>query len=292
MSSESEAKEEPDRHRERLERELEARQAQLIQTEKMASLGQMAAGIAHEISSPVGFVMSNLGTLSHYVSALMPLLHLQREMLSAPDDAAGRSELLARMRELWRQEDVDTLLVDTPELLQETLWGAQRIKELVQSLRLFSREDSGEPQLADLNAELETTLKVVWNELKYKCEVRRDFEPLPLIRCHPTQLSQVFTNLLLNACQAIESMGRIDIRTRHEGDEVVVRISDTGQGMTPETLARLATPFFTTKPRGQGTGLGLSISYSIIARHNGRIEVQSQPGQGTTFTLRLPTPRA
>jgi signal transduction histidine kinase len=250
----------------------------------------MAAGIAHEVSSPASYVMSNLSTLSRYVSALLPLLHFQRELLVSRELAAdpSREEQLIRMRELWQEEDVDAILVDAPELLQESLWGAQRIKEIVQSLRLFTREDSGEPQLADLNTELESTLKMVGSELKYKCEVRRDFEPLPLVRCHPTQLAQVFTNLLLNAAQAIETRGEIHIHTRHEGTEVVVRISDTGKGMTPETLAKLSTPFFTTKPRGQGTGLGLSISYSIIARHKGRIEVRSEPDKGTTFTLRLP----
>ena len=153
---------------------------------------------------------------------------------------------------------------------------------------MFAREDSGEPQLADLNTELEATLRMVWNELKYKCTVERDFGPLPLLRCHPNQLSQVFANLLVNAAQAIEKQGTIRIRTRHEGGEVVVSISDTGQGMGPETLARLFTPFFTTKPRGQGTGLGLSVSQSIIARHQGRIQVDSTPGQGTTFRIHLP----
>ncbi|HLL02667.1 MAG TPA: ATP-binding protein [Myxococcaceae bacterium] len=271
-------------------RELEERQAQLVQAEKMASLGQMAAGIAHEVSSPASYVMSNLSTLSRYVSALLPLLHFQRELLVAGDLSSNpaREEQFIRMRELWQEEDVDSILTDAPELLQESLWGAQRIKEIVQNLRLFVREDSGEPQLADLNTELESTLKIVAGELKYKCEVIRDFQPLPLIRCHPTQLAQVFTNLLLNAAQAIEHHGEIHIHTRHEHAEVVVSIRDTGKGMTPETLAKLSTPFFTTKPRGQGTGLGLSISYGIVARHKGRIEVQSEPGKGTTFTLRLP----
>jgi two-component system NtrC family sensor kinase len=271
-------------------RSLEERQAQLIQAEKLSSLGQMAAGVAHEISSPVSYVQSNLSTLSEYISALAPLLHLQRELLATREPAAQgpQAELLTRLGELWSQSGVDSILADMKDLLDESREGARRIKEIVQSLRMFAREDSGELQLADLNTELESTLKIVWNELKYKCEVKRELEPLPLIRCHPTQLVQVFTNLLLNAAQAIETRGEIHIRTRHEGNEVVVRISDTGRGMTPETLARLSTPFFTTKPRGQGTGLGLSVSYSIIANHRGRIEVQSEPGKGTTFTLRLP----
>jgi signal transduction histidine kinase len=275
--------------------ELEEQQAQLIQTEKMASLGQMAAGVAHEINNPVSYVMSNLGTLDQYVSALQPLLAAQRELLSAHQaapDAPVAPELIEHMRELWEQGDVDYLLGDMPELVEESLAGTRRIKEIVQSLRSFAREDSGEPQLVDVNEELASTLKIVWNELKYKCEVKRDFGPLPPVSCHPTQISQVFTNLLVNAAQAIETRGEIRIRTRQEGGEVVVEIADTGKGMSPETLSKLFTPFFTTKPRGQGTGLGLSVSYGIITRHQGRIDVQSEPGKGSTFIIRLPAARA
>ena len=267
--------------------ELEEQQAQLIQAEKMASLGQMAAGVAHEINNPVSYVMSNLGTLDQYVSSLTPLLQLQRELLSNPGGASA--ELFERMGELWKQEEVDYLLGDMPELIEESLAGTRRIKEIAQSLRSFAREDTGEPQLVDVNTELASTLKIVWNELKYKCEVKRDFGPLPPVSCHPTQISQVFTNLLVNAAQAIETRGEIRIRTRQEGNEVVVEIADTGKGMTQETISKLFTPFFTTKPRGQGTGLGLSVSYGIIAKHKGRIDVQSQPGQGSTFTIRLPS---
>jgi two-component system, NtrC family, sensor kinase len=270
--------------------ELEEQQAQLIQAEKLASLGQMAAGVAHEINNPVSYVMSNLGTLDQYVSSLSPLLRMQRELLELPETEPGgpRAELLERMRELWQREDMDYILGDAPELIEESLGGTRRIKEIAQSLRSFAREDSGEPQLVDVNAELATSLKIVWNELKYKCEVKRDFGPLPPVSCHPTQIAQVFTNLLMNASQAIETRGEIRIRTRHEGGDVIVEIADTGKGMTQETLSKLFTPFFTTKPRGQGTGLGLSVSYGIITRHKGRIEVQSEPGKGSTFIIRLP----
>ncbi|ADO72981.1 sensor histidine kinase [Stigmatella aurantiaca] len=269
-------------------RALEERQAQLIQAEKMASLGQMAAGIAHEISNPVSYVLSNLGALTEYLAVLMPQLRIQQELLASQGPDTAREALIDRMRMQWEREDTKSILEDMPELLQESLVGARRIQEIVQTLRLFAREDSKEPQLADLNAELESTLKMVWNQLKYKCTVKRDFGPLPPLRCHPTQLSQVFTNLLINAAQAIETHGEIAISTRHENGEITVRISDTGKGMTPEVRARLFTPFFTTKPREQGTGLGLSVSYSIIASHQGHIEVQSALGQGTTFTIRLP----
>jgi PAS domain S-box-containing protein len=270
--------------------ELEDQQAQLIQAEKLASLGQMAAGVAHEINNPVSYVMSNLGTLDEYVSVLAPLLQLQRELMDEPGPATeeARRELVERMREQWKQGDVDFILGDMPEMIQESQAGTRRIQEITQSLRAFAREDSGVPQLVDVNAELSSTLKMVWNELKYKCEVKRDFGALPPISFHPTQLAQVFTNLLVNAAQAIETRGEIRIRTRHEGNDVVVEIADTGKGMSPETLSKLFTPFFTTKPRGQGTGLGLSVSYGIITRHKGRIDVQSEPGKGSTFILRLP----
>jgi signal transduction histidine kinase len=150
------------------------------------------------------------------------------------------------------------------------------------------REESGEPQLADLNKGLMMTLRMLRHEFKHKCEVHCQLEPLPLLRCFPTQLNQVFMNLLVNAVQALEKRGEIRVTSLREGEEAVVRISDTGPGMSPETLSRIFTPFFTTKPPGQGTGLGLTICYAIIDRHKGRIEVHSELGKGTTFTVRLP----
>ncbi len=269
---------------------VEERQAQLIQAEKLASLGQMAAGLAHEINNPVSYVASNLRALEGYALAVGPLLRMLREIVKAPGTGPHTlpAEQLARMRQLWEQGDLDELLSDMPELIQESLTGTRRIKEIAQSLRTFAREDDGQPQSMDLNEELESTLRMVWNELKYKCEVKRDFGRLPRITGFPTQLVQVFTNLLLNAAHAIESRGEIHIRTRQEGDEAVVEISDTGKGMTAETLSKIFTPFFTTKPRGQGTGLGLSISRDLITRHGGRIDVRSEPGKGSTFILHLP----
>jgi two-component system NtrC family sensor kinase len=271
-------------------KQAEARQAQLLQSEKMASLGQMAAGIAHEINNPVSYVMSNLGTLRQYLEELQPVIQAQRQLQVA--GAAGEPCLLAgelaNLRALWERQGVEAVLQDMPELIRESVIGTQRIREIVQSLRTFTRQDSGEPQLVDLNAELESALRIVWAEIRYKCEVIREYGPLPAIACYPNQLAQVFTNLFVNAAQAIEARGVIRIRTWQGRDQVMVQISDTGKGMTPETLAKLSTPFFTTKPRGQGTGLGLSISYGIIARHKGRIEVESEPGKGSTFTIGLP----
>jgi two-component system NtrC family sensor kinase len=270
---------------------VEERQAQLIQAEKLASLGQMAAGLAHEINNPVSYVASNLRALEGYALAVSPLLRMLREIVEVPGTGPRTltAEQLGRMRLLWKQGDLDELLSDMPELIHESLTGTRRIKDIAHSLRAFAREDDGQPQTVDVNEELESTLRMVWNELKYKCEVKRDFGQVPQITGFPTQLVQVFTNLLLNASHAIETRGEIHIRTRLEDEEVVVEISDTGKGMTPETLSKLFTPFFTTKPRGQGTGLGLSISRDIVTRHGGRIAVRSELGRGSTFTLYLPT---
>ncbi|AKJ05161.1 phospho-acceptor domain-containing protein [Archangium gephyra] len=269
---------------------LEERQAQLLHSERMASLGQLVAGIAHEINNPLGYITSNLATLTQYLSVFTGLLKLHRELADGlgPELQGPRAELLERIRSLEQQEDLDYILGDVNELLSDSREGAHRVADIVQSLKAFVREDSKQPELVDVNKELATTLKVVWNQLKYRCEVKCDYAQVPPILGRPAQLNQVFTHLLLNAVQAIPERGVIHVTTLHEGDEVLVRISDTGHGMTPEVLSKIFSPFFTTKPPGKGAGLGLSISEGIITSHKGRIEVQSQFGQGSTFTVRLP----
>jgi PAS domain S-box-containing protein len=271
-------------------RELEARQAQLIQSEKLASLGQMAASIAHEINNPVGYVSSNVSTLGAYTSVMRRLLeaYVQVEEILGPGAPDNVAELLEQARELRKQERLDEILLDMDELLSDAREGITRIREFIQDLKTFVREETGTAQQADLNKLLQVTLRMLRHELKYKVQVRLDFGPLPPVRCFPTQLNQVFVNLLVNAAHAIEQRGEVHITTRREGNEVMVRIKDTGKGMSQETLSKLFTPFFTTKPAGQGTGLGLSICYAIINRHKGRIEVESELGKGTTFTVRVP----
>jgi signal transduction histidine kinase len=272
---------------------LEERQAQLIQAERMASLGQLVAGIAHEINNPLGYMTSNLATLTQYLTVFTGLLNDYRDFAAAvgPGLQGPAAELLARIQSLQEQEDLDYLLSDVKELLNDSREGAQRVADMVQSLKAYVRDDSGQPELVDVNKELATTLKVVWNQLKYKCEVKSDYGQIPPILGQPAQLNQVFTHLLLNAAQAIEQRGVIHVSTRHEGNEVLVSISDTGHGMTPEVIARLFTPFFTTRPPGRGVGLGLSITQGIVSRHQGHIEVRSQPGEGSTFTLHFPVAR-
>ncbi|MDC0707969.1 PAS domain S-box protein [Stigmatella sp. ncwal1] len=271
-------------------RELEARQAQLIQSEKLASLGQMAASIAHELNNPVGYVSSNVSTLATYASLSRRLLEisLQVEKALGAQPPAPVAALLEEAITLREQEHLDEHLADLDEVLADTREGLARIREFVLNLKTFVREESDVPQLADVNKGLRMTLRMLRHEFRERCEVICDFAPLPLLRCFPTQLNQVFMNLLLNAAQAIEQRGQIYVTAQQEETDVVVRIRDTGRGMDARTRARIFTPFFTTKPAGQGTGLGLTICDTIIRRHQGRIEVQSEPGQGTTFTVRLP----
>lgn len=265
-------------------------ETQLVQSEKMASLGVMAAGVAHEINNPIGFVSSNLRTLADYFATFTGLLDNYEHLATAAlqGNLAAVQALHAQIVERRQREDVEYIRGDVSNLLSESSDGLQRVKEIVQNLRSFARLDEAEIKEADVNECLETTLKVVWNELKYKAAVVKELSPLPLLRCHPGQLNQVFVNLLVNAGQAIAEHGTITLRSFATAEHIVVQIADTGSGIAPENLSRLFTPFFTTKGVGKGTGLGLSISYGIVQKHNGTIEVESTVGVGTQFTIRLP----
>ena len=275
-------------HREKAEQQvlidrLEEAHNQLLQSEKMASIGQLAAGVAHEINNPIGFVNSNLGALQKYVEQLLQLLSVyDRHEAELP--SASRSELNTLKREI----DVDFLRQDDGDLLNESRDGLQRVKRIVQDLKDFSHVSESEMQWANLEEGLESTLNVVWNELKYKAEVIRDYGKIPEVECIPAQINQVFMNLLVNAAQAIKEHGTITVRTRQTGDDACVEISDTGSGIAPEIINRIFDPFFTTKPVGTGTGLGLSITHGIIRKHNGRIEVASEAGEGATFRIFIP----
>ena len=262
---------------------LTASQAQVVHQEKMATIGQLSAGVAHEINNPMGFITSNLNTLGKYVGKLSEFVRLQRAAL-----AAGDGTTVAGLREKERAIKLDFILEDIEKLIKESLDGADRVREIVKSLKSFSRTDDGERVATDINTCVESAITIAWNEIKYKATLEKELGVLPLTLCRPSQLNQVFMNLLINAVQAIEKEGRITVRTWHESPWVCASVSDTGCGIPPEILSRIFEPFFTTKEVGSGTGLGLSISYELIQRHGGDILVDSAPGKGATFTVRLP----
>ncbi|SFN35609.1 PAS domain S-box-containing protein [Formivibrio citricus] len=270
----------------KLNRQLEEAQNQLLQSEKMASIGQLAAGVAHEINNPIGFVNSNLGTLDNYVHDLLKLIDAYETCQSLP--ASEHDSQLQRIEALKKQIDLPFLQHDVVQLLLESRDGLNRVKKIVQDLKSFSRAGDVEWQWADLHQGLESTLNIVWNELKYKCQLVKEYAELPAVYCIPPQINQVFMNLLVNAAQAIEDRGVVTIRSGVEGEHVWIEIADTGKGIPPDNLKRIFEPFFTTKPVGQGTGLGLSLSWNIINSHHGRLEVRSEEGAGTTFRITLP----
>ncbi len=268
--------------------QLKGSQAQLVQAEKKSSLGTLAAGIAHEINNPVSFINSNVGTLQNYVNVIVPLLrdcydHGKQEQ---KDQQVRFDDIQQR----WQEDDIDFLLEDIAPILEDTIAGTDRVKEIVAGLKTFVHTDDAGEELFNLNDCVENTLKMVWNELKYKCEVHKHLADIPWIYGNPGQINQVLTNLLVNAAQAIPERGEITIQTTLDNNNAVLRVSDTGTGISPENMEKLFTPFFTTKEVGQGTGLGLSISYGIIDQHGGRLQADSEVGKGTTFTIFLPLP--
>jgi len=258
-------------------KKLETANNQLLQSEKLAAIGQLAAGVAHEINNPIGYVFSNLKTLAGYVH---DLLHI----IDAVDGAASLEEL----RQLKRSLEYDYIRNDVEALIGESEDGIDRVKRIITALKDFSHIEEDEFRIADLTRGLETTLNVVNNELKYKAEVVKEYGHLPEVECIPSQINQVIMNLLVNAAHAIEQFGRITLRSGHEGEWVWLEVEDSGCGIEPKLLNRIYEPFFTTKPVGKGTGLGLSLSYNIIQKHHGRIEVASELGKGTRFRIWLP----
>ncbi len=265
-----------------LNEQLESAQIQLLQAEKMASIGQLAAGVAHEINNPVGFVNSNLGTLGKYVGSMFKVIDAYA---TGVDNEASAFPEVARIK---KAVDFPYLVEDIPNLLKESQEGLARVKRIVQDLKDFSHVDESTWQHANLENGMDSTLNVVANEIKYKAEVIKEYTGLPEVECMPSQINQVFLNLLMNSAQAIDNKGVITVRTGSSGQEVWVEVEDTGKGIAPEHLSRIFDPFFTTKPVGKGTGLGLSLSYGIVQKHHGRIEVKSEVGKGTRFRVWLP----
>jgi len=267
----------------KLNEKLESAHTQLLQSEKMASIGQLAAGVAHEINNPVGFVNSNLGTLNKYISNLFKVITAYESVETKSNDKIFEEVAVAK-----NAVDFPYLIEDIPCLLKESQDGLARVTRIVQDLKDFSHVDESTWQHANLEQGMDSTLNVVSNEIKYKAKVVKEYSGLTEVECMPSQINQVFMNLLVNAAHAIEKEGTITIRTGTSNDEVWVEVEDTGKGISPEHINRIFDPFFTTKQVGEGTGLGLSLSYGIIRKHNGRIEVRSELGKGSTFKVRLP----
>jgi len=264
-------------------------QSHLVQSEKMVSIGMVAAGVAHEINNPIGFVKSNLATLNEYLEYLLPILTAIHKanangQLSKED---FKQELIA----LIEKDDFGFVIEDIDGLIKDAVDGTIRVQDIVSGLKSFARTNESDDVLFDLNECIKSTLKVVWNEVKYKAKVDLDLNDIPAIKGNPGQINQVVMNLIVNAAQAIDKEGMINIQTEVTDLNVVMRISDNGKGMDAQVMSSIFDPFFTTKDVGQGTGLGLSISHGIVESHGGSIHVESRVNEGTTFTLYFPIPQ-
>ncbi len=273
-----------------LQDKVEKQAAMIVQTDKMASVGLLAAGVAHEINNPLSFINTNLSALKRYMTKIDALhkKYIEVELFLRYSGLENAPALLDELKEFKIENKIDLIMADINELTQESLDGIERIKTIVSDLKTFSRIDEAEYNYLDINKAIETTINILWNELKYKAEIVKQYGRIPEIRCFPQKISQVFMNLLLNAAQAIEEQGVITISTQLAEKFVEIKIADTGCGIPKQNLNRLFDPFFTTKPVGTGTGLGLSITYEIIKAHKGSIEVSSEVGKGTVMTVLLP----
>jgi signal transduction histidine kinase len=269
--------------------------SQLVQSDKMACIGQLAAGVAHEINNPIGFVNSNLNRLREYIDELTSLLEGYHHLIDKfPSDFSQLSSIadfktqIDKLKTAETEADLEFVIEDISELIRESQDGTERIRHIVCDLKDFAHPGDSKPQWVDLNKSLLSTINVVWNEIKYKADLEKNLGELPNIFCMPGKLNQVFMNLIVNASHAIETEGKIVISTENKDGEVVVTISDNGCGIPDEVRKKIFNPFFTTKPVGSGTGLGLHISNQIIQKHKGTIAVESTPGKGTQFTITLP----
>jgi|CXWL01.1.fsa_nt_gi signal transduction histidine kinase len=265
-------------------------QTQLLQSERFSAIGQLAAGVAHEINNPIGFINSNMQTLEQYVAHYSGVMNLLNDIEKAFKDRDEKrlSEILISWEKIRKGTNFDFIGRDIVSLIKESQEGAEKIRKIVLDLRAFASPDKGIVDLVNLEALIESVINVVWNEIKYKAELKREYAHVPPISCDPQKVGQVLVSILINAAQSIEGKGDITVRTYTEGENVLVDIADTGCGISPENITRIFDPFFTTKPVGQGVGLGLSVSYDIIKKHGGTITFKTQTGRGTTFTVQLP----
>jgi two-component system, NtrC family, sensor kinase len=280
-----------------LKQKVENQATLLVQSEKMASIGVLTAGIAHEINNPIAFVKANLHTIHKYIKRVVQSLnHYQQTHQAIHELGIGVvDELLAHLAEKDKALKLDYIIKDITNLTNESIEGVERVANLVKDLKCFSHHDKTQPKKVDINQVIEKAINIIGNKLKHKTRIITEFATLPDVNCYPQKLSQVFLNILVNAIQAISNDGIIVVQSavtedgrRDQDAYIEIKIADNGVGIAKEHLNKIFDPFFTTKPVGQGTGLGLNISYDIIKMHHGFIKVESQPGDGTVFTIRLP----
>jgi two-component system NtrC family sensor kinase len=265
---------------------LSAVKEHLIQSEKLASIGQLAAGIAHEINNPIGYIFSNFGTLENYLTQLFGMLDAYEKAEVACHAPQTLQALQAKREEI----ELAFLKEDIPVLMRESKEGIVRVRKIVQDLKDFSHVDTNPDwQFANLNQGIDSTLNVINNEIKYRADLVKDYCDLPEVQCMPSQINQVVMNLVLNAAQAMGAeRGKITVRTGVADDKVWLEVIDNGSGIPKDVLPRIFDPFYTTKAVGKGTGLGLSLSYGVIQKHHGSIDVQSEIGKGSAFHVTLP----
>lgn len=275
-----------------INQDLKSAQQQLLQSEKMASVGQLAAGVAHEINNPIGFINSNVSCLKNYVDVYIGVSDRIVALLNLPDDtdesAKEKDRLKIELLDYIEENDISFINEDIKELLADTDDGLKRVIDIVQNMKIFARADSDNMQAFDINQCIATTAKMVKPKVQQKAELILELNDLPKTILNVGRINQVLTNLMVNASQAIESKGTVTVKSAVVDDKIQIQVSDDGTGMDEETMKSIFNPFFTTKPEGEGTGLGLSISFEIMQEHGGSIDVTSKLGEGTTFTMVLP----
>ena len=278
--------------RKQAELDLKNAQAQLVQAEKLASLGQLSAGIAHEINNPIGFISSNIETLGQYVDGYSEILRATEILKKAVEakDLDKANSVVQDMKELEEKVNLSFIASDVDNLLRESKSGAERIEKIVMDLKTFARKDEGLMELNNIEEIIDGVINIVWNEIKYMAELKKEYGSMPFVRCNAQKIGQVFINLLVNAAQAIEGEGEgsIMVKTYTNEHHACIEISDTGCGIAKENVTKIFDPFFTTKDVGKGTGLGLSVSHDIIKQHKGEIDIESEIGKGTKFIIKLP----
>jgi two-component system NtrC family sensor kinase len=265
-------------------------QVQLVNNEKLASIGQLAAGIAHEINNPMAFISSNLNTLAKYMVTINDSMKMLSDLTK--ENTQNDYEILIKtsneLDEIINNKKLAFVLSDIGDILQESAEGISRVSDIIKNLKTISRVDEASNQDVNINECIEKSLELAKTSITDKCRIIKEFSALPLIRCQPADIEQAFANIINNAAFAVSDGGVITIKTEEDQKDIVITISDTGSGIPKEMLSKIFDPFFTTKPVGKGTGLGLSMSLKAIKNHGGNIGAMSEPGKGSTFTVRIP----